>query len=93
MSKNSTKKYIYELAEKGFLRIVGKSGRANVYDLAKSEKNSINYDLKNIPHDVFESITYELGEWAVDAMKKDEFIEKLDVMNFDSGVDKPKWLD
>ena len=44
---------MYELAEKGFIRVVGHEGRANIYDLAKSEMVAINYDLQHIDKEVY----------------------------------------
>ncbi|WP_458455210.1 hypothetical protein [Methanobrevibacter sp.] len=92
LSKASVRKYMYELADKGFLQITTHSGRANVYDLAKSEVASINYDLKHIDDSIYENICYEVGEWVVDIMREDKFIEGLSVMNFDSEVKKPTWI-
>jgi predicted negative regulator of RcsB-dependent stress response len=92
LSKASVKKYMYELAEKGFIRVTAHSGRANVYDLAKSEVASINYDLKHIDKSIFDNICYEIGEWVVDIMKEDKFVDGLSIMNFDQEVKKPRWL-
>ena len=92
LGKASVKKYMYELAEKGFLRVTAHAGRANVYDLAKSEMVSINYDLQHIDESVYENIRYEIGDWIVDIMREDTYVEGLSVMNFDSEVEKPKWL-
>ena len=93
LSKASARKYMYELADKGFLQITGRVGRSNVYDLAKSEVESINYDLKHIDDSTYENICYEIGEWVVDIMKEDKFVEGLSIMNFDSTVKKPTWID
>lgn len=92
LSKASVRKYMYELADKGFLQITTHSGRANVYDLAKSEVASINYDLKHIDDSIYENICYEVGEWVLDIMREDKFVEGLSIMNFDSEVKKPTWL-
>lgn len=92
LSKASVKKYMYELAEKGFIRIVGHEGRANIYDLAKSEMVAIKYDLQHIDEEVYEDIKYEVGEWVVDIIKEDKYIEGLSIMNFDQEVEKPKWI-
>ena len=92
LSKGSVKKYIYELANNGFLQVTAQSGRSNVYDLSKSEVISINYDLKHIDDSIYEDICYEIGEWVVDIMKEDKFVEGLSIMNFDSEVKKPKWI-
>ena len=92
LSKASVKKYMYELAEKGFIRKVASSGRANVYDLAKSEVASINSDLQHIDESIYENICYEIGDWVVDIMKEDEYVDGLSIMNFDDEVDKPRWL-
>ncbi len=93
LSKASARKYMYELADKGFLQITDHVGRSNVYDLAKSEVESINYDLKHIDDSTYENICYEIGEWVVDIMKEDKFVEGLSIMNFDSTVKKPTWID
>ena len=92
LSKASVRKYMYELADKGFLQVTDHSGRANIYDLATSEVASINYDLKHIDDSIYENICYEIGEWVIDIMKEDKFIEGLSIMNFDSEVKKPTWI-
>lgn len=92
LSKASVKKYMYELADKGYLQVTTHSGRANVYDLAKSEVASINYDLKYIDNLIYENICYEIGEWVIDIMKEDKFVDGLSIMNFDSEVKKPRWI-
>ena len=92
LSKASVKKYMYELAEKGFIRVTAHAGRANVYDLAKSEMVSINYDLQHIDEQVYEDIKYEVGDWIVDIMKEDNYVDGLSILNFDQEVEKPKWL-
>jgi hypothetical protein len=92
LSKASVKKYMYELAEKGFIRVVAHAGRANVYDLAKSEMVSINHDLQHIDEQVYEDIKYEVGDWVVDIMKEDKYVEGLNILNFDQEVNKPKWV-
>jgi len=92
LSKASARKYMYELADKGFLQVTDQSGRSNIYDLAKSEVESISYDLKHMDDSVYNDICYEIGEWVVDIMKEDKFIEGLSIMNFDSEVRKPIWI-
>ena len=61
LSEASVRKYMYELADKGFIQVTTRSGRANVYDLAKSEVASINYDLKHIDDSIYQNICYEIG--------------------------------
>ncbi|WP_407412287.1 hypothetical protein [Methanobrevibacter sp.] len=92
LSKASARKYMYELADKGFLQVTDQSGRSNIYDLAKSEVESISYDLKHMDDSVYNDICYEIGEWVVDIMKEDKFIEGLSIMNFDSDIRKPIWI-
>lgn len=41
---------------------------------------------------VYDDICYEIGEWVVDIMKEDKFIEGLSIMNFDSDIRKPIWI-
>ncbi|MBQ6627199.1 MAG: hypothetical protein IJH65_00005, partial [Methanobrevibacter sp.] len=64
----------------------------NIYDLAKSEVESISYDLKHMDDSVYDDICYEIGQWVVDIMKEDKFIEGLSIMNFDSDIRKPIWI-
>ena len=91
LSKDSVKKYMYQLANQGFLEKTSRFGNSNVYDLAKSEVTYINYDLKHIDESVYDDIRHEIGEWVVDIMKEDKFVEGLSIMNFDSEVEKPSW--
>ena len=92
LSKQSVKKYFYELFDKGFLKITTRVGRSNVYDLADSDTVSINNDLKTISEATYTNIEYELGEEIADIVREDYFIEDLDIMSFDKGVEKPVWL-
>ncbi|MBE6503784.1 MAG: hypothetical protein E7Z76_05820 [Methanobrevibacter sp.] len=92
LSKDSVKKYIYELANKGFLQVIDQSGKSNVYDLTKSEVSYINEDLKHIDDTVHQIICREVGEWVIDIMMEDKFVEDLSIMNFDDEVKKPPWL-
>lgn len=92
LSKASVRKYMYELADKGFIQVTTRFGRVNVYDLAKSEVASINYDLKHIDNSIYQNICYKIGEWVIDIMKEDKFVEGLSIMNFDAEVKKPTWI-
>ena len=92
LSKDSVKKYIYELANNRFLQITDHSGKSNVYNLTKSEVAYINDDLKRIDDSIHQIICREVGEWVVDIMMEDKFVEDLSIMNFDSEVKKPPWL-
>ena len=92
LSKKSVRKYFYELADKGFLKVVNKVQRSNVYDLSDSDFVSIDEDLKHIGVYIYENIEYELGPEIADLVRKDEYVDGLDIMNFDSEVNKPRWL-
>ena len=92
LSKKSVRKYFYELADKGFLKVVNKVQRSNVYDLSDSDFVSIDEDLKHIGVYIYENIEYELGPEIADLVRKDKYVDGLDIMNFDSEVSKPRWL-
>lgn len=92
LSLDSVRKYMYELKNQGFLQITERFSYFNVYDLAKSEIAHISYNLKHIDDSVYEDIRYEIGEWVVELMNEDRFVEGLSVMNFDSEVEKPVWV-
>lgn len=87
LSKDSVKKYMYKLEKQGFLQINGHLGNSNVYDLANSEIAHISYDLKHIDDSEYDDIRYEIGEWVVELMNEDRFVEGLSIMNFDSEVE------
>ena len=91
LSLDSVRKYMYELKNQGFLQITERFSNFNIYDLAKSEIAHISYNLKHIDDSVYEDIRYEIGEWIVELMNEDRFVEGLSVMNFDSEVEKPVW--
>ena len=91
LSLDSVRKYMYELKNQGFLQITERFSNFNIYDLAKSEIAHISYNLKHIDDSVYDDIRYEIGEWIVDLMNEDMFVEGLSVMNFDSEVEKPVW--
>ena len=91
LSKDPVKKYMYKLEKQGFLQINGRLGNSNVYDLANSEIAHISYNLKHIDDSVYDDIRYEIGEWVVELMNEDRFVEGLSIMNFDSEVEKPVW--
>lgn len=91
LSLDSVRKYMYELKNQGFLQITERFSNFNIYDLAKSEIAHISYNLKHIDDSVYEDIRYEIGEWVVELMNEDRFVEGLSVMNFDSEVEKPVW--
>ena len=92
LSKASVRTYMYELANKGYLRVVDRVRNMNVYDLLPDDVSSIEYDLQNINPKIYEDVGYELGEWVIDIMKHDKYIDDLDIMSFTGGVDKPRWL-
>jgi hypothetical protein len=92
LSKKSVRKYFYELADKGFLKVVNKVQRSNVYDLSDSDFVSIDEDLKHIGVYIYENIEYELGPEIADIVRKDKYVDGLDIMNFDSEVSIPRWL-
>ena len=92
LSKGSVRKYFYELADKGFLKITHKVQRSNVYDLSDSDFVSIDEDLKHISESTYRNIEYEMGSEIAELVREDNYVDGLDIMNFDSGVDKPRWL-
>jgi hypothetical protein len=92
LSKLSVRKYFYELADKGFLKIVTKVQRSNVYALSDSDFVSIDEDLKHISESIYKNIEYELGPEIAELVRNDQYVEGLDIMNFDSEVSIPRWL-
>lgn len=93
LSKDTVKRYIYELHEKGYLEVVDRVGKANVYNLASTELQVINNDLRKLSNTPNKDLVDELGEDIAEMVKKnDGFIEDLDIMNQDININKPVWL-
>lgn len=93
LSKDSVKKYIYELHEKGYLKVVGREGKSNLYNLADNEITIINNDLKQLSVSNNPLLVSELGEEIAEQVKdSEEFIEDLNILNQDEEVDIPNWL-
>lgn len=94
LSKDTVKRYMYELHEKGYLEVVDRVGKANVYNLAKNELEVINNDLRKLSSKDNADLVYELGEEIAAMVKEnDGFIDGLDIMNQDNNVEKPVWLE
>ena len=53
---------------------------------------SINEDLRNISNLTYKNIEYELGTEIANIVRRDTFVDGLNIMNFDSEVQKPVWL-
>lgn len=93
LSKDSVKRYIYELHEKGYLTVVGRDGKANLYNLAETELQTINNDLQRLSNRENRELAEELGEEIAELVNmNDKYIDGLDVENQDGGVVKPAWL-
>lgn len=93
LSKDSVKKYIYELHEKGYLEVTGRDGKSNIYNLADNEVSVINNDLRNLSVSNNPLLISELGEDIAEEVKKHEnYIEGLTIMKQDDTVDIPAWL-
>jgi len=93
LSKESSKKYIYELHEKGYLKVVGRNGKANLYNLADNELQTINNDLQSLSDKENKDLVDELGEDIAEQVKlNDKYLEGLDIMNQDENILLPVWL-
>lgn len=93
LSKDTVKRYMYELHEKGYLEVVDRAGKSNVYNLAANELQVINNDLQKLSNTTNNDLIEELGEEIAELVKSNDlFVEGLDVMNQDSLIDKPCWL-
>lgn len=93
LSKDTVKRYIYELHEKGYLEVVDRVGKANVYNLASTELQVINNDLRKLSNTPNKDLVDELGEDIAEMVKKnDGFIDGLDIMNQDININRPVWL-
>ena len=90
LSKRSIRRYFSELNAAGFLKVTGKKGQANIYDLTEKTVSDFGNLLKLDEKDR-ELIKWELGYEALEFIKDDVEFEGLTIDLHDPGVDVPGW--
>ncbi len=90
LSKRSVRRYFSELNAAGFLKVTGKKGQANIYDLTEKTVSDFGNLLKLEEKD-HELIKWELGYEALEFIKDDVEFEGLTIDLHDPGVDVPGW--
>ena len=90
LSKRSVRRYFSELNNAGFLKVVGKRGPSNIYDLTDKTVSDFGNLLKLDEPDC-ELIKWELGHEALDFIKQDTEFNGLSIELQDLNVDSPGW--
>lgn len=91
LSKRSIQRYFGELNSNGFLKVVERQGRTNIYSLTEHQMGDMVDDLLTMSQTQKELIKFEIGETALDFIECDEKHEKLSILMHDPDVEVPSW--
>lgn len=91
LSKRSIQTYFGELNRTGFIKNVGREGRANVYQLSGRVSDSLEQDLLTLSDEHQQLIEWELGSNAVKFILEDIVMDGLTIHLHDQDVDVPGW--
>lgn len=93
LSKRSVQRYFGELNNAGFLKVIDKKGRQNVYDLTLKVSSYKKKALLHLTDKQVEMIRREIGDVALAFIQEDECHEGISIMLHDKDIEKPEWED
>jgi hypothetical protein len=91
LSKSSIQTYFGELNRTGFIKVVDKQSRANVYQLSGRVSDSLEQDLLKLSEEQKQLIEWELGSSVMQFILEDVVMDGLTVHLHDPDVDVPGW--
>lgn len=91
LSKKSLQTYFGELNRTGFIKVVGKEGRANVYQISGRVSDDLEEDLLKLSEDQLQMIEWEIGPTAKSFILEDIVMDELDIHLQDKDVEVPGW--
>lgn len=91
LSKRSLQNYFGELNRAGFLKVVGKQGRSNEYQISGRVSDALFDDLLQLSEEQLQLIEWELGAGARDFICEDVVMDGLSIHLQDLDVDVPGW--
>lgn len=91
LSKKSLQTYFGELNRTGFIKVVGKEGRANVYQISGRVSDDLEEDLLKLSEDQLQMIEWEIGPTAKSFILEDVVMDELDIHLQDKDVEVPGW--
>jgi hypothetical protein len=93
LTKRSVQRYFGELNRVGFLKVVGKEGTSNSYQLSDKIPADFIDNLLILKEDQINLIKWELGDAALQFIQEDAASHGLSIMLHDGDVDIPAWED
>lgn len=92
IEKRSLQTYFSELNKKGFIRIAGTEGRANVYEITDNFNPVIVEEKLTLTDKVKKTIAYEYDDdELLTILEEDRIIPGLSIMDHDDNVECPNW--
>ena len=95
LNKRSLQRYISELNREGYLKIIGKQSRSNIYMTVADSVENVDWDnLYRLSDDTIDRLKYEYPEEIVEyIISVDEsFNEEVSILNQHSDIDSPNWI-
>jgi len=95
LQKRSLQRYISELNREGYLKIVGKKSRSNVYKTISDSTETVDWDnLFKLSDEAIDRLKYEYSEEIVDHIVSVDkaYNVEVSILNQHSEIDIPYWI-
>ena len=96
LNKRSLQRYFSELNQEGYLKVVGKSSRSNMYALMSTSATSADWsNLFSLSEFTIKHLEYEYPEDIVESILLNDTLpsEEVSILNQSDDVVKPFWVD
>lgn len=96
LNKRSLQRYFSELNREGYLKVVGKSSRSNMYALMSTSSDAADWtNLFSLSEFTVKHLEYEYPENIVESiiLNDNVFDEEVSILNQSDDVIKPFWVD
>ena len=95
LQKRSLQRYISELNREGYLKIIGKKSRSNIYATVTDSAESADWDnLFQLSEEAVQQLKKEYPEDIVQFILSNDKVvnEEVSILNQHEDVDKPNWV-
>ena len=89
MTMRHLRRHFSELYQMGFLKIVGKDGSSNIYDLGETFEYNVNKLFNE--EEIYDFVKMELGHEIAEKVNNDKLFDNLDIMNLHSEIEEAPW--
>lgn len=96
LNKRSLQRYFSELNQEGYLKVVGKSSRSNMYALMSHASTTVDWsNLFSLSEFAIKHLEYEYPEEVVESIVLNDTLpdEEVSILNQSDDIMKPFWVD